>query len=377
MRLNENGMTLIELVMVIIIIGIIAGVAMKSMDSAIETGRVEATKKEMIALVHAVAGNPDLISNGVRSDFGYVGDIGALPPNLEALVTNPGYATWKGPYLRNDFMQNGDDYKTDAWGTQYAYSGDVVIASSGSGSTLSRQIANNASDLTNNSIQGTIQDAAGLPPGSQNNTVDITLTYPDGAGSMATTPVETPNASGNFSFSGIPVGHHTLRAVSTITNDTVLSYVTVNPGSNAICNMHFGVSLWGGAAASEGEGMDLVSGSARTTGDGSDIQFKIFNNTGERIRVKWIEVAITHSPTVYFEEVKWGTKTVASQSDPRFASEDRVNFSPQRNINNGASRTIKILGFNTEQSGEGTSENMAGSSFTVTFNDGSIITFDL
>ena len=365
MRFNEKGMTLIELVMVIIIIGIIAGVAMKSMDSAIETGRVEATKKEMIALVHAIAGNPDLIGNG------------SLPPNLEALVTNPGYATWNGPYLRNDFMQNGDDYKTDAWGTQYTYVGDVVLSSTGSGSTISRKIANRASDLTANSIQGTIQDAGGLPPGAQNGTVAITLTYPDGAGSITTTPVVTPNTSGNFSFSGIPVGHHTLRAISTATGDTVLSYVAVNPGSNAICNLHFGVSLWGGSSSTGGDDLVLVPGSPTTMGGGDDIQFEIRNNSGGSKTINWIEASYASSPTAYFEEVVWNGYTVALRFHNRYASDDRVDFFFSRTINNGSTATIRINGFTNKHSGNGSHENMAGTDFTVTFSDGSVITFSV
>ncbi|MBN2226596.1 MAG: prepilin-type N-terminal cleavage/methylation domain-containing protein [candidate division Zixibacteria bacterium] len=377
MRFNEQGMTLIELVMVIIIIGIIAGVAMKSMDAAIETGRVEATKKEMLALVHAIAGNPDLISNGVRSDFGYVGDVGALPPNLEALVTNPGYATWNGPYLRNDFIQNGDDYKTDAWGTQYTYVGDVVLSSSGSGSTISRQIANRAADLTSNGIQGTIQDAGGLPPGSQNGNVAITLTYPDGAGSMTTTPVATPNASGNFSFAGIPVGHHTLRAINTPTSDTVISYVSVNPGSNAICNLHFGVSLWSGSSPSGSDDLELVAGTPTTMGGGDEIQFEIRNNSGESKTINWIEVSYTRSPTTYFEEVVWNGFIVAFKFNDRYTSDDHVTFFFSRTINNGSTATITIGGFTDRQNGNGSHENMAGTDFTVMFSDGSIITFSV
>ena len=91
------GYTLIELVIVIIILGIITTVAMRSIKDTNQTARIEETKKELEQLAIAIAGNPDLISGGQRTDFGYVGDIGALPPNLDALVQNPGgYTTWKG-----------------------------------------------------------------------------------------------------------------------------------------------------------------------------------------------------------------------------------------------------------------------------------------
>ena len=62
------------------------------------TGRLDADR-----LAHAVAGDPDLVAGGTRSDFGYVGDIGALPSDWDDLVTNPGYSTWNGPYVQDEF----------------------------------------------------------------------------------------------------------------------------------------------------------------------------------------------------------------------------------------------------------------------------------
>ena len=65
--------------------------------------RTETTIARMDMLARAIAGDPNLISGGVRSDFGYVGDVGALPSNLDQLVTNPGYSTWGGPYVRDEY----------------------------------------------------------------------------------------------------------------------------------------------------------------------------------------------------------------------------------------------------------------------------------
>src|SRR5512140_2358834 len=121
--LPPKGFTLVELIIAIVLTGILLTVAMRAGLNITQTGRVEETKQKLDALAWAIAGNPNLQTNGIRSDFGYVGDVGSLPANLDALVANPGgYATWRGPYISNRFTQVPDDYKKDAWGTAYTYS---------------------------------------------------------------------------------------------------------------------------------------------------------------------------------------------------------------------------------------------------------------
>ena len=87
---SEEGFTLVEVLLLIIIIGVMGAVAFQSMDVALESSRRNDTDGEMERLAWGVAGNPDLFANGQRTDFGYVGDVGSLPPNLDALVANPG-----------------------------------------------------------------------------------------------------------------------------------------------------------------------------------------------------------------------------------------------------------------------------------------------
>ncbi len=372
----QKGVTLIELVMVIIIIGILAGVAMKSMDSAISTAKVESTKKELDALASAIAGNPDIISNGFRVDFGYVGDVGSLPPNLDALVSNPGgYATWKGPYTKNNFVQATDDYKRDGWNVLYTYNGGLTIISTGSGSNITKQIANASADLLNNGVHGVILDVEGIPPGVYNSDVDITITYPDGAGGTTTASVN-PSTSGNYSFSGIPIGNHTIVAVNTPTHDTLISYITMPPKSSVVNNLRFGSALWGAGNSSSGNSLQYVSGSAHPE-NGEDIQFDIFNDTGTNIDIDWLKATYVRSPAAYYERVRWGNSTVVNNSSPRYASGSQASFSNSKTINDGSTITIKLQNFNTSQNGNGSNANMSGISFTILFSDSSQISFSL
>ena len=239
-KLNSiSGFTLIELVITIIIIGIVTAVAMVNMSSSFETAKHEHTKAELDALAYAIAGNPSLYSNGARSDFGYVGDVGGLPPNLDALVSNPGgYSTWNGPYL-----ESGPGYKQDGWGIDYLYTG-TSIRSTGSGANIDKMVAASSLSLLSNSVSGYIVDASSNMPGAvYKDSLALRLTFPNGAGAM-TTAVATVDAKGNFSISGIPIGNHRLTAVYLPDNDSTTLSISVMPASVTKIDIVFPHDLW-------------------------------------------------------------------------------------------------------------------------------------
>ncbi|MEE8149065.1 MAG: prepilin-type N-terminal cleavage/methylation domain-containing protein [candidate division Zixibacteria bacterium] len=239
-KLNSNsGFTLIELIIIIIIIGIVSAVAMVNMSSSFDTARHEHTKAELDALAFAIVGNPALYTNGARSDFGYVGDIGNLPPDLTALVSNPGgYATWDGPYI-----ESGAGYNQDGWGTNYLYSG-TTIRSTGSGANIDKMVAASSLSLLSNTVTGYIVDASSTMPGAvYKDSLALRLTFPDGSGAM-TTAVTTVDRKGNFSFSGIPIGNHRLTAVYLPDNDSTTISVSITPASVTKIDIVFPHDLW-------------------------------------------------------------------------------------------------------------------------------------
>jgi len=227
---GRRGFSLIEMLVIIVVIGILAAIAMQSMTSTVRNIRQVRTEREMDMLARAIVGDPALTRNHKRGDFGYVGDVGAFPPNLQSLYQNPGgYTTWNGPYLPTGYTQDSTGFKTDEWGALYSYAGGITITSTGSGSTMTKKIADAANDYLLNTIRGTIMDAANEPPGATYiDSVDIVITYPNGAGST-TNKTYNPDSAGIFTLDSIPVGTHLLRIIYTPGVDTLLRYLTVLP----------------------------------------------------------------------------------------------------------------------------------------------------
>lgn len=239
---DKRGFTLMELVAVIAVIGILVGVAAVKLNEAIDSTKTAATNAEMDAIAFATVGNPDIYSDGARSDFGYVGDIGAMPPNLDALHTNPGgYSTWDGPYIGS--TADPDGYKTDGWGVAYVFSG-TPLRSTGSGSNMDKIFAPNSAALLTNQVSGVVLDAnSQAPQAAFRDSVVIILSYPDGSGGTNNSSIN-PDTDGSFSFSNIPIGNHTLRVIAVSDSDTMTYAVAVNPGKDVSLNIIFPADLF-------------------------------------------------------------------------------------------------------------------------------------
>ena len=371
--MKNRGYTLIELVLVIVIIGILASIAVQSMRSSDENQRFDQTAKEMEMLARAIVGDERLVSSGIRTDFGYVGDIGALPPTLDALVTNPGgYSTWNGPYIRSDFVENSEDYKRDAWSNLYSYSGGVTISSTGGGSSITKQFANSASSLTSNTIYGIVRDRTGCPPSDSASSVTITVCYPDGGGST-TSSSTTPTRSGEFSYeNSIPVGLHPIRAVVSGVDDTTAKYIAVNPNSKVFAELRFPSDLWGETA---GGGIEYVSGSANTSSGGDLVEFQIQNTGSSAIMVTSMIIEYSSSPTAYYRRISWNGSNVWNRQNPRNGSGDVATFIVSRTLNASETAQIDIDTWKECQSGNCADYDIYGAAFTITFSNGDVIAF--
>jgi prepilin-type N-terminal cleavage/methylation domain-containing protein len=242
LALNNRGFTLIELVIVILVLGVLATIAVKNMVTPIETAKYEQTKEELDQLTFAIVGRPDVYAGGGRTDFGFVGDNGTLPASLDDLVQNPGgWSTWDGPYMEQGL--NSDDFKKDAWNVSYSYM-DSVIRSTGSGTDIDRLIASSTTELLSNRVEGYLRDADMAVPGATlSDSMVVLLDYPDGVGSTTTASTNV-SSYGYFAFNSIPIGNHALKVVYLPDDDTVSYAITVYPGRNVRLDIVFPADLW-------------------------------------------------------------------------------------------------------------------------------------
>lgn len=244
---KSSGYSLIELVVVLVIIGIIATVAMRSLRATTDTARVEETKRRMEKIAHAITGDPTLVSSGSRTNYGYLGDVGGLPPNLDALVANPGgYSTWRGPYIVDDLTPDGTNsrFKQDGWGKPLSYSGGITVSSSGGSIAITRSLASSATSLLHNQVAVMITDLNLSAPGNiYRDSVKTILDVPNGSGGT-TTKVKFPAADGYLRYDSIPVGRHLLRVVYIPNNDTLRRQVHVDPGMTVPVNVQLFRKVW-------------------------------------------------------------------------------------------------------------------------------------
>lgn len=372
---HKNGFTLIELVMVIVIIAVVGMIAAQKVSVLINNFRIEETKKEMDQLAMAIVGNPNLENNGVRTSFGYVGDVGAMPTNLAALVTNPGsYSTWKGPYIGNSFEQDATDAGTDAWGTSYTYSSSgTSITSTGSGSNIIRRFASSLNHILRNTVSGNVFDINGFPPGpryGRGDSVIITLTIPNGSGSTITKATYA-DLGGYFSFDSIPIGNHAMNIIYVPTKDTLKEFVSVTPNSKLYGEYYLAVDFpyTRHLTYVNRTGVSYLTGSVGA-------KFQILNNFVDTIRVRSINTSYDGT-AAYYDGIYWGDTLTAfwyGGSGKRGTSGQTK--SGDKKIASGATTYLYYQRCYTTSSGS-TGASMLGRTFTVTFSDGSTMTIAL
>ena len=101
---NKNsraGFTLVEILLVVAILGILAGVAVVSLKGRTKSASIGATRTSIQAIQTAIDT--------------YEVDNGVYPQSLQNLLTKGNENNWNGPYIKDGRMPK------DAWGNEFSY----------------------------------------------------------------------------------------------------------------------------------------------------------------------------------------------------------------------------------------------------------------
>jgi prepilin-type N-terminal cleavage/methylation domain-containing protein len=368
---SRRGFTLMELLVVLLIIGILSTVAIRTIDATRDRSLFDRTAVEMKELVAAIAGNEDAMVDGRRSDFGFYGDMGRLPKTLRELVENTESDTnWHGPYLRRPFLGDSTNFLYDAWGNPYTYDDEQgTIATIGGKYPMTMRVVDSMPQLTDNAIYGQVMDREGNPPGEQ-AAIQVVLytrsgrTYPVLAGRGGDYEISTMLGD------TVPAGTHRLVAYDGVT-DSVVRWVTVAPRSRNVVDFRFSRSF---------QSLLRVVGAPRIppgVPDSSGFEFDVVSEYQDEVVLDSFQVVQVSSP-VYFR-----TLMVDGQVHPGYPrlsgeligpGQPTAPLAPGVAIDGRMAQrvTFGLLEFSSNPAGSDT-VNIHGVTFRLLFSDGSVV----
>jgi prepilin-type N-terminal cleavage/methylation domain-containing protein len=298
---RPQGFTLIETVATMAIISIVAVGLVSLSDFLLNKHQTETTTYNLNQLRRAIGGNPVIVVNEARTSFGYLGDMGRLPANLQDLwakgsqpafsfnSTKKAGAGWNGPYLEVGPAELASALAQDGWGNALNFNpnthNDPVF-----GATVFAKLSSLGPDLALGTgddiainffkadvlsrVQGYVKDISGNAVSG----VGITLNYPDN-GQLEEQQTYTDSA-GYYFIDDVPFGNRSL---------TVQPKIVLAPGTVQI------------------------SGPAN-----QDLKFTVKNFDASEHNVASLTLAYEISPISRFEAVKVGGTTIYNSTNPRF-----------------------------------------------------------
>lgn len=287
---RDTGLSLIELIIILAVMVVLIALLVPSTVQILSGARRNVTLDEMENLEKAMIGDPHLKTSGVRSGFGYLGDMGNLPSTLDDLMTQgaqPAYAFnsskgvgagWRGPYITLGPGSDAASHRVDAFGNDYTYSNTDYV--NGLGQTVDAKLVSLGAD--------------GVAGGTGNDE-DVTL--------------ETLRAETTATVTGYGFGlDGTPLSVATVTmnypaNGTLTSATTTtdSAGFYQFTNIPFGIR-----SVAFNPGLLYVPGSAKaTTSSFNTVEFRVANLSTTNITVGTLHA--TFGATAYFRNALWNS----------------------------------------------------------------------
>lgn len=228
----KGGFTILEIITVVAIIGTLAGAIIPVTLHVTRSKRESATREELQVMKKAIIGGTLSTEWGKEATFGYLGDMGSLPQDLEDLYIQrqgvPSFSFdstlgigsgWRGPYVAKKAYTGITDFLKDPYGRPYAYSTASYTDTNtgaevwGTIRSLGRDGINNTpDDLTVEILRSEILADA---TGRVNNTMGagvpkifVTIHYSSG-GTLTSSTTQT-DMEGRYQFFTIPMGERAI-----------------------------------------------------------------------------------------------------------------------------------------------------------------------
>ena len=295
---RKDGFTLMELIIVMALIGIMTSIGINIVIRTLEAQKADSTLLEMETIKRAIAGDPSLIINGRRADFGYYGDMGIMPATLTDLMTqgsqppltnNTTYFItygWGGPYLSKSFEGESDALIEDGWGNAYIYTDGRTV--NAFGDSVYGKITSRGADgvvggggydadidleILKSELVSTVYGSAYTIDGNPMVSGKVYLWKPNGTAFLQKDSVTT-GLEGTYSFSGVPRGARTL---------------SFKPAGGIETNIKSILAAEGGVAVPRVTNISnlvFVTGSATLLGASNEqVQFQLRNLLGQSITI--------------------------------------------------------------------------------------------
>ena len=378
---TSKGFSFAEILIVVAIMGIVTSIALKNMGKSDDRANYEESLTELQELLKAIVGDENARSNGERTSFGFVGDVGCIPSTLDELVSRGSLSAsrldtskqlaygWKGPYIESPFSSGNSDFKTDGWGNAYIYSttqyalapGDTVVAkisSLGADGTVggngydSDIFIEIMKDLVRADVTGSVIETSGNPVLA----ATARVYEPDGFGALTSKSAST-DASGNYTIQNVSQG---VRAIT-----VQLSSGAESEGYRATLGRSF-VTV----RTISDIGSIIQIGIATASGPGGrNMSFEIQSKIGEDVTIVDFKAVYTPFDGVTgprYEQKDAGNTTVWSAAATLGGSGDQLaslNTYSSWALNDDASKIIQLIKF---QDDTGANAGIGGSEFTTT-----------
>lgn len=364
-----KGFTFVEVLLVIILVSLLAGVTVPMVRDSANATKYEGTREKMEKIREAILGTESVDNSGRRNQFGYVGDWGSLPVSLSSLVTaqTPAWslstaqaigAGWRGPYLEDGYV-GPEGITKDKWGFTFAYNpaaSPPTLTSYGAdnkagGSVFDKDLVMELSTTAwKGQLYGFVMDHNVAQSGKT-----VQLQYP--ATGALTQQTSTTDANGAFSFTQVPYG---LRSV------TVTGAPTLGPRQFVMEAPYQVIS--GGLLNyfARSQRVSYVAGSFSAAGSGGTVTIRLNNSYSTAKTIDFITSWFDRQGTTteaFLRRVALGT---TAQLIAGVGSNTRVDITTAMILPANSTNNTFQLSFTTTAGGN-TAQNMSTTQFSDRF----------